>query len=105
MSNRATFVVIETVPKTLNEKEGGRITRAILCRFGDREDVRGSLYANFGTEGFLGHASDHYRRRREQVSIWRTGETNPRVARWLEEYLESLDRAIQDAVVDEERED
>ena len=64
------------------------LIRGILCRFGDSEKVRGSVFANFFTGGFSGPASSHYETQRQILIALRSEETNPFALRWLNTAIE-----------------
>lgn len=87
------------------KRETGALTRALLERYGDREDVTLGLIARFSSGGWFGKASEHYREQSAQVRLWLADEQEPNVRRWLEalerHFRENEDRAR----VREERED
>jgi len=92
------------VPKTLSRAESQvSLARELLIKYGDRDDVRGSLIANLFTEGWSGPESSHHQRKREQLLEFRRGETNPNVHRFIDEYVRALDEQIARAKVSEER--
>jgi len=93
------------VPNSLFREEGKVcLAREVLCRYGDREDVRHSFAANFSTEGWSGPASVHYQTKKHQLLEFRKDEDNPNVKRWIDEYVSSLDQQIERERIDEERE-
>ena len=94
------------VPNIFVREEGKTcLARELLCRYGDREDVRHSLMGNFSTEGWSGPASLHYQNKKQQLLDFRKDEDNHDVKRWIDEYVASLDRQIERENIDEERED
>jgi len=100
---RAPFIA-RVCPKTLNQHEGGRLTREILHRYGDQAEVKNALWVNFGTESWIGSASSHYRNKRDQMREWLSKETVTTVIRWLEEYIDYLGNEIKRNEISEERE-
>ena len=94
------------VPKTLT-REPGKVclAREVLIRYGAREDVRHNLEANFSSEGWTGPASQHYAQKKKGLLDFREGEENPNVKRWIDDYVESIDRQMEHAQAEEERED
>lgn len=78
--------------------------RELLIRYGDREDVRRNLHANFGTEVWWGPASAHYDAKRRSLETLKDGETNRNVRRWLDEAIQSLKHRVQQEKIFEERE-
>jgi hypothetical protein len=79
-------------------------TREMLVRYGDREDVRSHLFSNFMTESWSGPQSDHYLAKKQWLEEFRTHETEPNVIRWLDDFIDLLNRTIENARVREERE-
>jgi hypothetical protein len=93
------------VPKTLSRKEGEVcLAREVLVRYGDRRDVRNNLSANFGTGSWSGPESSHYQSQKEWLLGFKKGERNENVKRWVDEYVASLNRQIERALIEEERE-
>lgn len=78
--------------------------REMLVRYGDREDVRSILYSNFLTESWSGPESGHYSAKKQWLENFRKEETDPNVIRWLDDFIDSLNRTIENARVREERE-
>ena len=78
--------------------------REMLLRYGDREDVRSHLYSNFLTESWSGPESAHYLAKKQWLEEFRTHERDPHVIRWLDNFIDSLNRTVQNARVREERE-
>jgi len=93
------------IPAVLTHSaEHPSLARELLIRYGDREDVRRNLHANFGTEFWSGPASAHYQAKRERVAATRAKESEPNVLRWLDEALDSIDFRIEQELIHEERE-
>ncbi len=80
------------------------MARDLLIRYGDREDVRANLRANFSTGMWWGPASGHFRSKKEWLLDYKKKEDHPKVIRWIDEYLDQLDAQIQWADIREERE-
>ncbi len=92
------------VPKQLfREKERVCLAREVLVRYGKLEDVRNSLMANFSTEGWIGPASLHYQKKKQQLLDFRKEEDNKNVKRWIDDYMSVLDRRIEREKIKEER--
>ena len=92
------------VPNILFREEGRIcLARELLCRYGDRQDVRHSLMANFSTEGWSGPASLHYQRKKQELLDFKKDEDNENVKRWINEYVSSLERQIERETISEER--
>lgn len=90
------------VPKSLT-RTGVCLAREVLIRYGERDDVRSNLMANFSTEGWSGPESLHYQGKRAWLLGFRKDETNANVKRWIDEYVSGLDSAIARARITEER--
>ena len=80
------------------------LTRAFLIRYGKKSTVRSALIANYLSEGWAGPASMHYSAKRDRLLSFRAGEDNEFVKRFVDELVEVLNRQIDRAAVEEERE-
>ena len=76
----------------------------MLARYGNREDVRRNLTANFSTEGWTGPGSLHLENKKQKLLAYQREETNTNVKIWIAEYVSRLDRRIEHARIEEERE-
>jgi len=87
-------------------REAGRIclAREVLARYGDRDDVKNEMMANFSTEGWTGPESSHLSGKKEHLLKFKQGETNRNVRRWIDDYIGIIGREIKRARVREERE-
>jgi hypothetical protein len=92
------------VPKILF-RDAGRIclAREVLARYGDRDEVKNEMMANFSTEGWRGPESTHLSSKKEDLLKFKQGETNRNVRRWIDEYIGIMNREIKRARVREER--
>ena len=105
IENRAWYLAYRLVPKTLSTEEWPTsLARAVLVRYGEREDVRRNLNANYSTEIWQGFLSLHYENKRQKLLRLKDGEDNENVKRWIDEFVEGLEKAIEDAKIGEERE-
>jgi len=103
VENRAWYLAT-FVPKALFHEEGKLcLAREVLVRYGDREDVRRYLMANFSTEGRWGPASLHYQNKKEFLLEFKKKETNQNVIDWIDEYVSVLEEEIEMARIGEER--
>jgi hypothetical protein len=100
---RAHFIIREC-PKTFDANAGGALTREILIRYGDQERVRQALSENFGTEGWSGSASAHFRKKRDKLREWLSVETEKPIVDWLQEEIAYVGRQIKANEIREERE-
>lgn len=104
MENRAWYFAYRLVSKTLSvEKWHNSLVRAFLIRYGEYEDVRRNLHANYATESWTGERSLHLEKKKEKLLCLKDGEDNSNVIRWLDEYIEQLEEGIEQARVEEER--
>jgi hypothetical protein len=93
------------VPKELFRRDGVLcLAREVLVRYGGREDVRRNLMMNFSSEGWAGPESLHLEAKKRELLEFRKGETDSRVKRWIDGYVEVLTKQIERAVIEEERE-
>ena len=76
-----------------------------MVKYGDLEAVRNNLHANFGSGSWSGPASQYFNTKRENALAYRKEETDPNVLRWLNEYIDWLERDIQREKIREERDD
>ena len=90
-------------PKTLSG--GPSITRELLVRYGDRDDVRSNLTATYQSEGWVGSSVAHYKQKKERFAELLKTETNENVRRWLSEYVDELDHLVERFTIEEERDD
>lgn len=103
LEKRAWYVA-NFVPQVFPGDPKSVSAREVLVRYGSRKDVRSNLMANFSTEMWTGPESSHAQRKLEQLRNWRDGETNVNVLKWLDDYIASVERRVERAKVDEERE-
>ena len=92
------------IPKMLF-REKNRVCWAmeVLIRYGEREDVRRNLRANFSSEGWIGSESLHYQNKKQWLLEFAEGEEDKNIRLWIDEYVDGLDRRIEQAKIDEER--
>lgn len=92
------------VPKDLLlYPERTSLARAMLIRYGDREDVQETLMANFSSEGWMGPASGHYSLKIGRFKRALESETEPNVREWLHRYIRVLEHSLERAEMEEER--
>lgn len=93
------------VPKELSKKENEMcLARELLIRYGERQDVRSNLISNFETGVFSGEASLHFQILKKELIAFRDEEDNEKVRKWIDEYIEILDKEIEQWKMREERE-
>ena len=105
VEERAWYFAYRLVPKTLSaEAWPDSLVRAFLMLYGDREDVRRNLSANYGTEMWKGLRSLHLESKKDKLLRIKAGEEDKNVKRWLDAYIERLEADIEHARIEEERE-
>jgi hypothetical protein len=78
--------------------------RELLVRYGDREDVRRNLQANFSSEIWWGPESQHLQGKLDWLRGLLKTETHPNVRLWLSEYESTIQARLERARIEEERE-
>ena len=97
-------LLAEHVPKYLTGPYGS-LTHAFVARYGDDPEVRKELIFNLRAESFFGDASVHFQDKRKQMEALRSHESNKNVIKFLDEYMEVLDKEIAYWRIGEERSD
>ena len=92
------------LPKTLDEQDGGRLTRLFLEAFGDDGEVTDMLIAYFLTGSWMGHESAHRTAQRAKARQWVSENKSGKVLSWLYRYIAILNHEIETAELREERE-
>lgn len=101
-ANRAGLIA-HAAPPTLNDENGGRLTRELLYRYGQLDGVRSGISATFHSGGWTGPTSAHLKRKREKFRQWLAAGFEFEVTQWIEAEIEGLDANIQSEEIDEER--
>lgn len=96
-------LIAHAAPRTLDDVNGGQITRELLRKYGQFEAVRSGISAIFHSGGWTGPRSAYLRRKREDFRRWLAAGFDYEVTRWIESEIESLDRGIEREEIDEER--
>ena len=105
VENRAWYFAYKLVSKTLSVDEWqDSLVRAFLVRYGEREDVRRNLSANYSTEVYSGERSLHLESKKDKLLRIKVSEDNANVKRWLNEFIDELEQDIEHAKIEEERE-
>ncbi|MEW6327063.1 MAG: hypothetical protein AB1487_05645 [Thermodesulfobacteriota bacterium] len=102
-SKKRAWRLIRCLPKTLNEAEGGKLTKLFLEAFGDDEELSDSLIGHFWTGGWTGPESAYLSRKRDKARQWLSETKSGKVLSWLYRYIENLSERIKGAELDEER--
>jgi hypothetical protein len=91
------------LPKTLDEKDGGRLTKLFLEAFGDDQEVSEILIGYFLAGSWMGPESAHRAGQRDKARQWVSENTSRKVLAWLYRYIQVLNRDIAEAELREER--
>ncbi|HET9415190.1 MAG TPA: hypothetical protein VFO74_13840, partial [Pseudolabrys sp.] len=78
--------------------------RELLVRYGERDDVRNNLCANFSSEIWWGPESKHWESKIAWIRDLLKAEKHPNVRQWLTEFEFILSSRLERAKVEEERE-
>ena len=95
--------LIRCLPKTLDEAEGGKLTKLFLEAFGDDEEFSASLISHFWTGGWTGPESAYLSRKRDKARQWLSETRSGKALSWLYRYIASLTEMIKRAELEEER--
>lgn len=97
-------LIAHAVPASLDEQQGGDLTREILHRYGNMDGVQQGVSATFHSGGYSGPTSAYLRRKRDKLRQWLAAGFEIEVTQWIEKEIEYLDRNIEREEIDEERE-
>ena len=104
VENRAWYLARKPIPKTLSLDEWqDSLARALLVRYGERDDVRSTLISNYLTEGWWGPASLHYKAKLQKLRRIKNSEANENVKRWINDFVDLLEKQVEEAKISEER--
>lgn len=101
-SERAALIAHAVLP-TLDDDDGGGLTRQLLARYGHIEGVCSGISASFHSGSWTGPASQHLKRQRDILRRWLAAGFDFRVSQWIEAEIERHDREIQIEEITEER--
>ena len=96
-------LIAHAAPATLDDMDGGALTRELLCRYGKYEGVRNGISATFNSGGWCGLTSVYLKGKREQLRRWLSAGFEVPIVQWLEAEIEYLDRRIEQEEINEER--
>lgn len=96
-------VIAHAAPRTLDDKNGGKLTRELLRKYYLLDEVKGIISANFHSGGWSGPTSDYLKRKRNRFRRWLAAGYDFEITQWIEEEIECLDRNIEMEEINEER--
>jgi hypothetical protein len=97
------FRLIRCLPKTLDENEGGLLTKLFLEEFGDDDKFANSLISHFWGGGWTGPESLYASRQRDKAREWISTTKSGKILSWLHRYIQILNKRIERAELEEER--
>ncbi len=98
------WLILEILPKTLEQETGGKLTHLFIEEFCDDDRVAYSLVGHFYTGGWTGPESDYLSRKRDAARQWLKGISSVKIQVWLGKYIDHLNVLIEDSKIREERE-
>ncbi len=103
--DKRALIAADFVPPFLfHSKDRPCFARELLCRYGDRKEVKGRLSANFWSEGWSGPESQHYMKRVGELESFKSQESNQNVIDWVNSFIYGLQENIKRARIEEELE-
>lgn len=96
-------LIAHAAPRTLDDTNGGKLTRELLRKYGQFDGVRSGISANFHSGGWSGPTSAYLKRKREKFRRWLAAGYDFEITQWIEEEIEYLDRNIEREEINEER--
>jgi len=96
-------IIAHTAPQTLDDNNGGQLTKRLLCSYSDIDGVISGISSVFNSGGWTGPMSLHLKKKRSQLRVWLSAGFEIEVIHWIESEIEYLDQRIQQAETDEER--
>ena len=96
-------LIAHAAPRTLDDINGGKLTRELLRKYGQIDGVQSGISANFHSGGWSGPTSAYLKRKREKFRRWLAAGFAHEITRWIESEIEYLDRNIEQAEIEEER--
>ena len=97
------WLIIEILPKTLEQEAGGTLTRLFIEEFCDDDRVTSSLFGHFYSGGWTGPESNYLSRKRDAAWQWLKEISSVKIQLWLGKYIGLLNNLIEDAQIREER--
>lgn len=101
-SSRAPLIAYAT-SGMLEDDNGGKLTRELLCRYSEVEGVKNRISLVFNSGGWDGSESIYLKKKRDKLRHWLADGFEVEVIHWIESEIEYLDRRIFQAEIDEER--
>lgn len=97
-------MVAHCAPRSLDDKLGGNLTRALIGKYPQIDGVLSGISAIFHSGGWIGPRSQYLRKRRERFRVWLSQGFDANVTSWIENEIIQMDREIEESEIAEERE-
>jgi len=101
--NQRAKIIARLAPPSLNDEEGGKLTRVLLEKYSNLRGVASGICATFHSGGWSGDASKHMMRKRDKLRQWLVAGFSPEVNRWIDNEIDHLDSQIEIEIMHEER--
>lgn len=96
-------LIASAAPRTLDDINGGILTRELLSKYGQYDGVQSGVSSNFKSGGWSGPRSDYLKSKREKFRRWLAAGFDYEITQWIESEIEHLDRNIELEEINEER--
>ncbi len=96
-------LIAHAAPRTLDDINGGKLTRELLRKYGQFDGVQSGISANFHSGGWTGPTSAYLKRKREKFRRWLAAGLDFEITQWIESEIEYLDHNIEREEINEER--
>jgi len=96
-------LIAHCLPKTLDNDDGGALTRLFIDKYFDNEDIAHGLISHFWTGGWSGPESAYLMRKRDKARMWVSEIKSENIQAWLSMYIDALTKGNIRAEIDEER--
>jgi hypothetical protein len=80
------------------------LVRQILIRYGEMNEVQRQLIANFSSDTFSGSAAKHFEKKKQQLLQLKEVESDAKVKKWIDMYVQVLEEDVDRLKAIEERE-
>jgi hypothetical protein len=105
VENRAEYTAFSLIPKKhLAEEWQTSLVRAFLKRYVMRENVRRALMGNYLAGVSVGPVSSNYERKKQDLLRIKNIEDDKDIKLWIDDFVDGLEKEIERAKVEEERE-
>ena len=100
---RANYVASFVPNRFFRKDDEVCLAREILVRYGNQNEVKNSLDANFSTDIWWGPASIFYQQKCKMLLDFKKGEDNNNVKDWIDSFVDMLQKHIEIEEINEER--